>query len=236
MSTKQAEKNFSEYFLDKPASEAVKDGAGKDLAEAGQKILEASTLIQGVGEQAASGGIVAASGAETAKSEEAVAKGGIKLADEVEGAFTNAMENIKIDAEDMGGTVKGVFKSMASTLLDSLTSKVSASAGGAGGMLGSLLGSARSLLGFAGGGRIPPGQMAIVGERGAEAIVTDRPATVMNASDSRGTFAGANVTVNMTVNFDLTPSPVVAAMIENAAPKIRDAAVGATINVLGRGG
>ncbi|WCL55090.1 hypothetical protein [Gimibacter soli] len=88
--------------------------------------------------------------------------------------------------------------------------------------------------GKAGGGRLQPGTPTLVGERGPELVVAHRPATVINAADTRGSI-GPGVTVQQTLNFDLVPAPTIGAMIENAMPAIVEASKMAVLSSLRRG-
>ena len=154
-------------------------------------------------------------------------------------------ENVEGVTEGLGEKLEGVFKGLGDTFT-SLFENLSQSLGGlfeglfkglgdAGGGFGALFGAIGALFGFAGGGRVQGGVPAIVGERGPELIVPDRPSTVMNAADSRRAASGKAVAVNQTVNFDLVPSPTISAMIDAKRPEIERAAIAGTLKALNRG-
>ncbi|GHF18118.1 hypothetical protein GCM10017044_10790 [Kordiimonas sediminis] len=228
---------YDSGYLQTKVSGLAGGGDDRSVMEAGKTVLEASMLLQKTGSYLASGGktVLTGGGLHTVSaSNRTSSTQALPSVRAIEDAFRQAARGIRLDFDDLGGSVQNIFRDVAQNILGSLTSVVNQSVGG--GFLGSVFSGLMPVLGFAGGGRVQANKPILVGERGREIVVPSRPATVMNAADSRPGFGPVAPVVHITNHFDLTPSPAIAAMIENAAPAIRDAAVASTINVLRRGG
>lgn len=158
--------------------------------------------------------------------------------DAMRDAFKTAAENIKIDVLDLTSSLDAAFQTLGRSLMQAVVKPINDTVSGwvskaVGGILDFAV---PTLFGHpkAGGGRLQPGTPTLIGERGPELVVAHRPATVMNAADTRGAV-GSGVTVQQTLNFDLVPAPTIGAMIENAMPAIVEASKMAVLSSLRRG-
>ena len=125
-----------------------------------------------------------------------------KLADNVaiiEDSFERLANTI---TQDIGNGIKGLIKGTQSLndVLRNVTNKIAdaflnmAIFGNFGG--GSVTGGLLGAIGFANGGRPPVGKASIVGERGAELFVPDRPGTII-PNHQLGSMGNTNIVVNV---------------------------------------
>jgi len=127
----------------------------------------------------ASGGGKTSSDSDDPKGEKA---GNFKeLTDNLETSLSSATSNILEDFKKLGVNIKSIFKSVGDAVQKALSNTLK-------GLMNQALGVLKDIvikaLGLAGGGRVQGGEATLVGERGPELIVTDRPSTVMNAADT----------------------------------------------------
>jgi len=124
--------------------------------------------------------------------------------------FKQAASRIKLDFKDLGGSLKTTMKGIGISLISHLKSTAMSLLKQVGGNLlgrlipgGGLFPSVMGLFGRASGGRVQPGMPTLVGERGAELIVPDRAATIINAGDSQH-VSQSNSAPHVTQNFSIT--------------------------------
>jgi hypothetical protein len=135
-----------------------------------------------------------------AREAEKLAKEQERAAQEAERGWERFGDRTKGVLEDLvqGGklSLQGLI-SLADDALQAVLRSSGAAGGGPGQSTGGLIGNAfASLLGFADGGRPPVGRPSIVGERGPELFVPDRPGTII-PNDFGGGMGGGGMVVNI---------------------------------------
>ena len=112
-------------------------------------------------------------------------------------AFRTAMLHGKGFGEVLRSLLVDLMQLLAKLAFSGVIKNLTAK-GGASGVFGSLLG---GLLGFAGGGPFGAGQMIMVGERGPEPVIFDRPGTVIPNGKSLGGVVVNNYIDNRGADF-----------------------------------
>ena len=124
----------------------------------------------------------------------------------------------------VGGVVSGISGAATST-------SAQGSSGGGGGWLGAI-GSIAGLF-FADGGRPPVGQTAVVGERGPELFVPDRPGTIIPNDKIGGMTGSGGASINVTQNFT---TGVTRAELSSVLSTMKNEATQAVADAMQRGG
>lgn len=164
-------------------------------------------------------------------------QGALKAGNSIRASFEQLSLDVRNPIKSIGESIENTFIGAANTifseivgnLLQDVTSSLFKNIGIGG------------LLGFAGGGTVSA--PAIVNERGTESLKSGKglfipmggPATIANASDTKGRSGGSPVVMNQTNNFDLVPEPTIDAMIDRKMPQVVELAAMAVANMQARG-
>lgn len=150
-----------------------------------------------------------------------------KFAQDLGFAFESSFEKAVLGGMKMREVLKGILEDILKIVLRSMITKPLGNAVTAG--LGNIFGA-----GKAGGGRIQPGQLYPVGERGPELIATSSPARVLNRSHSKQMLGqGGQMPVHVTLNNQGTAQEVVSS---NASINPRGVVIQVITEDLKRGG
>lgn len=131
---------------------------------------------------------------------------------DVEGALTTAFSDSIVEGEKLSDVLKQLEKDLAKIALRRFVAEPLVDA--AGNVFGSL---AKSILGFADGGRPPMGRVSLVGEEGPELFVPDAAGTIVPNH-----ALGGSVTVVQNISIAPDVSAVARAEIGRALPMIRN--------------
>ncbi|TNE60821.1 MAG: hypothetical protein EP335_17430 [Alphaproteobacteria bacterium] len=177
----------TETTLEPPTNPARQDSANTPEASTDLTLAQLATALKA---------LLAAAPDDT--KEEEAKSAAEKFWDQTVDSVKGATAQVKVDFANLGTSLKAIFKAVADGIAAAIRSKLGdLIKGGVGGIFDGITSmlfpkplTSEKPMGSASGGRIQPGRLNLVGERGPELLVPDDMATVVNAAATGRVMTG----------------------------------------------